>query len=124
MGLDSIWMMPIVDGEEKELPYFEPELTLIVGLLFDNPRSFRGKVYNPLIEFITGVSLYAKEIDNKGVKEIAEFLETYNPEEHLGVLDELLGISGNASINLHHYNDLKRAFRTFGDAGAVLTGWW
>jgi len=115
-------------GESKdnpvELPSFEPELELVTGILFDNPRSFRGKVYNGLIESIANVSLYQEEITNAKVREIAEYLDIWVPEEHLGELDELLGFSENASVNLKHYNDLKRSFRAFADAGASLCGWW
>ena len=125
MGLDSIWMMPEeCKDNPKELPYFDPELNLITGFLFDCPRSFRGKVYNTLVESVTGVDLYQEEIPNTVIKEMAVAFEEYPVMDNLGDLNDLLGFDGNASENLQHFNDLKRMFRAFADAGATLVGWW
>jgi hypothetical protein len=120
MGLDSIWILP---GEDKgndrsdELPYFDPELHLVTGILFDTPRSFRGKTYSELIELITGVSLYQEEITNAKVKQMATALEEHVLKE---ADREFLYLDDKEQ----EYTDLKRMFRAFADAGASLNGWW
>ena len=120
MGLDSIWVMPGEDREHDrtdELPYFDPELHLITGILFDTPRAFRGKTYNEIIERITGISLYQEEIHNEKVNQMAVALEEHvlTPEDK-----EYLYLDDKEQ----EYTDLKRMFRAFADAGALLHGWW
>jgi hypothetical protein len=123
MGLDCFFSPP---DKDTPFPEFEPELDLITGIaesLVDLP-TFRGKTYNDLIEKVTGVSLYQTEIGNMNVRGMAQSLEDWIPEEHLGELDELLGLEGNASVNCQQYNDLKRMFRAHADAGFSILGWW
>ena len=128
MGLDSIWYIPgetSEDGNDK-LPYFDPELKLITGILFDCPRSFRGKKYNDLVVHVANVDLYQEEIPNAKVKEIAEYFDLVDPTipEVLDEIKQHLGYKTTDGEALQQFNDLKRMFRAYADAGAILHGWW
>ena len=115
MGLDSIWKMP---KKGMRHPVFEPPLSLCGGMLSCYGKySFRGKVYNAIIEKVWGCGLYLEEISNYDISKISDALEQ-TPYESLreyypyDVFDE------------SEYNDLKRMFKAYADAGASLLGWW
>lgn len=105
MGLDTFAVMPIPSGyclnkcdrrlicltegyvEKVELDYcihlVKPEwfggINLIGGMMSGNgDNSFRGKVYNDLIEEITGQSLYEEYIPPETVSEMADRLSEIN----------------------------------------------
>lgn len=124
MGLDCFWMKKIVDesGEEiKQRAKIEAEICLAGGLYsgFGND-SFRGKVYNGIVEKASNVSLYQEWIENETVLNIAESLEkfdlsNYNPEDDC---------SYGFDISETEFQDLKKMFRLHADAGHGLYGWW
>lgn len=95
---------------------FKPELNLCGGMFSGHGSgSFRGKVYNPVIEEIADVSLYQDEIPNETVRAIADKLEACPFEEAPG---------NGYGMTAEEYADLKRMFRAYADAGATLKGWW
>ena len=118
MGLDSFWMKKTDNGDFDVLEMsFEPELKVCGGLFSANGNgSFRGKAYADLIETVTGVSLYQDEISNETVREMsARMQEAEIPGDEL----------------LHEWNtmpeeweDIKRMFKAYSEAGAILHGWW
>lgn len=112
MGLDSIWKMP----DEQDHPVFEPNLNLCGGLFSGfGQGSFRGKVYNDFIEYVSGVSLYQEEMENGDVRRIATALATYTPTDA-----DLKAYE----ITFDEVHDLYRMFTEYGDVGATLVGWW
>jgi hypothetical protein len=131
MGLDSIWYMPgekeICEREDHTFeerlalhPTFDPELKLVGGMFSGNGRqSFRGKAYYEFVEQVTGVSLYQDDIDNATIRKMADALEA-----HELTPDESRELSYCDRKGEDEFNDLKRMFRTYADAGAFLHGWW
>lgn len=108
MGLDSFWKC-------KKKIKFDPPLKLIGGMFSGHGEgSFRGKVYDLFIYDISDISLYQSEISNADVVRIADALDKH-------VCDDSCNFDDDAHANL---NDLRRMFRTYADAGAVLIGWW
>lgn len=109
MGLDNFWVLP--DGIEIS---FEPELHLCGGMFSGNGKdSFRGKVYAGLISELTGISIY-KELITEDVIKIAEILE---PIKHEKIADYY-------NIKKKEFNDIKRMFKKYGEAGASLKAWY
>lgn len=115
MGLDSFWVMPgETDEHPVEHPVFVPLLRLCGGMFSEHGRqSFRGKVYSPIIERLTGVSLYQDEIPNGIIQEIADKLDAADSSD-----------MGGYGLDQDEFLDLQRMFRTYADAGATLRGWW
>ena len=115
MGLDCIWIKP---GQDDAFELAEAsELSLCGGMFSGHGNgSFRGKVYNTLIEELTGHSLYS-HLDNDAVKHIATVLEntayTYLPLDWSG-----------AQMPVEEWEDLKTMFRLYADAGAELAAWY
>jgi hypothetical protein len=104
MGLDSFWRHP--DGKEVKDPEFDPPLQLCGGMFSANGQgSFRGKVYNDLIQSETGVSLYQELIPNSTVQKMAAKLALMETEDE-------------------EATDLVRMFLAYGSAGFDLLGWW
>jgi hypothetical protein len=112
MGLDSIWKMP----DEQDHPVFEPNMNLCGGLFSGfGQGSFRGKVYNEFIEYVSGISLYQEEMSNTDVRKVARSLATYDSRSKDLVAFE---------ITPAEIDELTRMFTKYGDAGATLVGWW
>lgn len=62
MGLDNYWRL----GEENAS--VEGEFKICGGMMSGHGNdSFRGKVYSPIVEGLTGVSLYRDEIPNEEI---------------------------------------------------------
>ncbi len=114
MGLDSYWRNPETD--EILLLDFDPPLRLVGGMFSEYGNgSFRGKVYAPLLEAVTGVSLYQQRISNHVIREMADVLDRtpFDPKFQI-----------EYGVSEQEYRDLQRMFRAYADAGAVLDGWW
>ena len=111
MGLDCFWRKPDVNNMEAndELdaqPVFDPPLD--VAGYTPGKGEFRGKAYANYIKHATGVSLYRSEISNKVVCRMADALDRYTPPVGL---DDM-------------HDELRRMFRAYAAAGAVLISWW
>lgn len=118
MGLDSFWKLP----EGAETPVFERDIHLCGGMMSANGvGSFRGKVYNFIIEAVTGVSLYQEEIDNETVMRMAVDLANTT-------FDEATQLAGSSfdyfDVTEAEYKDLIYVFSVYAHAGASLNGWW
>jgi len=115
MGLDNFWELP--DGSEP--PDLNPPLNLCGGMFSGHGGgSFRGKVYNGLIEEITGVSLYQDKIDNDTIIEMALALSEVDPGS------EVIRRHSGWDTAEDEFKDLVRMFMTYAEMGAVLRGWW
>lgn len=122
MGLDSFWEMP-PGGKKAE---FEPPLRLCGGMFSEHGEgSFRGKVYDALVESVTGESLYQEDIDPATVAKMAVALASTEFESLPESLraGESKDNSGYA-VNREEYEDLRRMFSAYAVRGASLRGWW
>jgi hypothetical protein len=82
-------------------------------------ESFRGKVYNAIVEEITDVSLYGdpetNEIPNETVKQMADKLDVF----------DFSTVSTNYySLSEEDYDEFKKMFRLHADAGHFLVSSW
>lgn len=106
MGLDSFWKHPVEGSPEPE---FDPPLSLCGGMFSGHGQgSFRGKVYNGIVEGVTGVSLYQEQIPNSTVREMAAKLAAHYSK---------LSVEGEEA-------DLVRMFLAYAESGHDLLGWW
>lgn len=74
MGLDNF----IILDDEKLYPVLKKKLGslhLVRGMMFGQEHWIRGKIYNELVEAITGESLYQEEISAERVKQMYEKLK-------------------------------------------------
>lgn len=105
MGLDSMWSGSV-----------EGQFNICGGMFSGHGNSsFRGKVYNRLVESITGVSLYQEEIPNETILEMGKKLGEIP-------LSEVLEI--DSEITQQEYLHLTQMFQAHGKSGHVLRGWW
>jgi hypothetical protein len=84
--------------------------------------SFRGKVYDSLVETVTGESLYQEEIPTETVAKMAKSLELMEFDDLPSNLRE--SAEYDYSVSKEEYEDLRRMFSIYANAGAVLKGWW
>jgi hypothetical protein len=123
MGLDSYFKKLCGPGETAPDPDFGPNPpTLVGGLMSGNgfDGSFRGKVYAPLIEEITGISLYTEMLSPIQVRGIANGLR-----EHLTANPDKLVFDENGwKLTRDQVEDLTKVFETFGELRYCLYGWW
>lgn len=113
MGLDSYW----VDAEGKS-GQIEGNFKVCGGMLSGHGNdSFRGKVYDAVVQQVTGVSLYQEEISADTVKVMASRLLDLDGHKQ----DSLAKTYGMA---LDEFVDLIRMFRLHAEAGHSLKGWW
>ena len=137
MGLDSYWLEPEKNDEGEydtmEVKTDEP-IQLCGGMMSGSGSgSFRGKVYDDIVDGITGVSLYREMTDNETVRKMADALEAADYDTYYGLdkpeksnpLDDITDVYAGANqISREEFADLQRMFRLYGDAGANLHGWW
>ena len=113
MGLDSYWSKDFAEIKVDDIN-FDPPLNLVGGMMSGHGQgSFRGKVYDALIETITGHSLYAEFITPEKIKEMASKLESFKGT-----------ISPEFQVEPKEYQDLVRMFKAYADTDHGLLGWW
>jgi hypothetical protein len=111
MGLDSFWR-----SNDGSSPVIEKDYPVCGGIFSGNGNdSFRGKVYNSLVEDLTGVSLYQEEIPVDVVKDMARKLKetSYNPV-----------IERDYDIGKDEYEGLVNMFVDHAESNHHLVGWW
>lgn len=100
----------------------------LIGGLFsggEGASSFRGKVYNDLIEDVTGVSLYQHIIEAEVVAQMADALAAYASTPHEDS-DEDSDDDGYGR-GYEYSEDLESLVRFFAvckENGYSLSGWW
>lgn len=116
MGLDSYF------SETKDYKAIEsPNYKICGGLCSGQGLSFRGKVYNDLIQDATGESLYQEWIPPKTVKCMAISLKGY--------IAALKSFSGERTytdweLTLESIEELNRMFQDAASLNLGLIGWW
>ena len=111
MGLDCFWK-----NKEGQTAKIDREFNVCGGMFSDNgTTSFRGKVYNDLIEQASGISLYQESIDSETCRKISECLDNFNLSDY------------NAAwwpVEPDEFENLKEMFRLHTSLGHNLIGWW
>jgi len=121
MGLDSFWELP--SGSKKA--NFNPPLRLCGGIFSGSGEgSFRGKVYDSIVETVTGESLYQEEINPSTVAKMASALQSTEFESIPLSLRSPEGDGFGDGVTAHEYDDLRRMFSSYAELGASLKGWW
>lgn len=111
MGLDCLWR-----NNENKTASVDKEFKVCGGMCSDNgTTSFRGKVYNDLIEQASKISLYQEKIDNDTCRKILECLENFNIKNYK---------ESCWRITNHEFEELKAMFKAHVEKGHHLVGWW
>ena len=137
MGLDSFWLEPEKNdkGEYDTMEVETDEPIQLCGGMMSGSGcgSFRGKVYDDIVDGVTGESLYQEMINNETVRAMADALEAADYDTYYGLdkpktgepLDNIQDVfAGSNQISREEFADLQRMFRLYADAGANLHGWW
>ena len=111
MGLDCYWV-----GENDSKASVPGKFKICGGMFSGHGNdSFRGKVYNDVVESETGVSLYQEEIDSETIKKMAETLGNIKWNSQFGF---------KYNIDSDEFTDLVRMFKAHADEGHKIRGWW
>lgn len=120
MGLDSYFRFYAAPGETA--PTANIQVSLCGGMMSgaDNGSSFRGKVYDDIVSVASdgAYTLYEEEQGPTTVSAIGEALQAYldaNPD-----VQEF----GDYQRPRKEVEDLALAFKTYGNLGFGLMGWW
>jgi|LakMenEpi03Aug12_release.lakeMendotaPanAssembly.Ray.scaffolds.fasta_scaffold40080_9 hypothetical protein len=127
MGLD-IFAMKFAPAPAEDFK----DINLCGGVFSTGDSSFRGKVYNSFIEWVTGdeQTLYKESIDFDSVKEIRNqlalfFVENKDADKAQDLLDE---IHNNGQIDypikVDEVRNLLKFFDVCVEKGYTLHGWW
>jgi hypothetical protein len=110
MGLDSFWM----NGEKEAT--IEGKFDVCGGLISGHGNSsFRGKVYNNVVEAVTGITLYQEEIDPETIEKMATQLSNQKWTPFFGF---------DHDIGKEEWHDFVQMFKIHAEAGHKLCGWW
>ena len=118
MGLDS-YAMVVRSLNAAENAEFE-KVKLCGGMFSGEGGSFRGKVYNRIIEELTGESLYQEFISPPTVLKMYEELR----DNHRDLVND--GIDGDMTEeeSTKDADSLIEFFRICAERGYALHGWW
>lgn len=112
MGLDSHWV-----NENRESVSIPGDFKVCGGLLSGHGNeSFRGKVYDSVVQAASGVSLYQEYIDPATVRLIADKLAMFSFEAAKS--------KSTYDITPEEYADLQRMFKIHAETGHALMGDW
>lgn len=119
MGLDSYFRIKTPNNYEETT--FSDDIELCGGIMStgSSDGSFRGKVYNDLVEAATGVSLYQDEIDHITVNRMSDDLQEFD-----FLTWDTQGYN-KWDIQLFEWISLKKLFKEAAEKNdCVLIGWW
>lgn len=86
--------------------------------------SFRGKVYDSYVTFVTGETLHQQEIPAKTVEKMASMLESFYVK--CSADRQLFRATSNRSngISLDEMKALAQWFKVVSEHKGIVTGWW
>jgi len=121
MGLDTFFRFMTAPGETA--PKLDLTVKHLCGGMFSGDNdgsSFRGKVYDDIVQEATGggYTLYEEITSPEIVRNIAEALATYlskNPDQ-----TEF----GEYERPREEIVELQKVFDAYGNASAIMVGWW
>jgi hypothetical protein len=108
-------------SEEDIKAFEEANIELCGGVLTGAPSTFRGKIYDPLIRQLTGISLYQAWIPPEKVREISQALDRCNVE---GVAQQLQGRGLGHRWSAAEIVELRKFFKVCEERNLGLVGWW
>lgn len=118
MGLDSFFKI-----KKYSTPEWKKLNVKLCGGLFSGEGadySFRGKVYNDLVQQVTGISLYSFEISNSDLIEMSNKLQETKYDIKWGAINKY-----PYDITKQEYADIKKIFKIAAETeNCVLVGWW
>ena len=134
MGLDTYAYNPKGEIDKEKFSH----ITHLVGGMFsgNGEGSFRGKVYDRLVEEVTGESLYQAEIEPEVVKEMYRELKHYKPKRYVEMEEEVFDANKRKmikrkviaddeyGIKKKELKDLIEFFRVCAENKYGLRGWW
>jgi len=126
MGLDNFASQvpdDLVLSEEDEKAFEEAGIELCGGIISGGGSSFRGKVYDTLIEKVTNISLYSKWLCPETVKLISQRLSKYTPEELFTIRKNMHLLRGSTGTAKEMAN-LQKFFQVCAERGLGIIGWW
>jgi hypothetical protein len=126
MGLDCYWNKP---NEKKSAPLdFEPPLCFEDHhdwqIRRDGWAMFRGKVFDTVVQQITGQTLYVEWMPPSTVQGVARKLEEYVAAPWKLPPSEDMDPTGWEFWTIQEIAEIARMFRAYGDAGYGLFGSW
>ena len=111
MGLDCFWK-----NAEGQTAKVDREFDICGGMLSDHgSTSFRGKVYNDLVEQASEISLYQETIDNATCLKISNCLDNFDFRHYRHAW---------YPIDRTEFEEFKEMFRIHSQLGHSLHGWW
>jgi hypothetical protein len=124
MGLDTFASrsQDEVELSKEDMKAFEEaNVELCGGILSGASSTFRGKIYDPVIWHLTGISLYRAWIPYGEVQEISQALERCDAER---VARQLQGQGSRHRWSVAEIMELRKFFRVCRERGLGLLGWW
>ena len=126
MGLDTYASRTPGDVEltAEDTAAFEAAAPQLCGGMYSGGEaSFRGKIYDGLILEATGESLYQEWITPEAVKQLAEKLGEYAPQQ-LAAISESIEVSEDRMLSAGECVELQKFLRVCAEQGLGLVGWW
>lgn len=114
------------DGKDREVinnDLYKDAMNLCGGMLSGGGASFRGKVYDEIVEQVTGESLYQERIGTKTVQEMANSLRLY-ADGLEGADDEVANTDTNYEVTNGEIRSLAVWFEVTAEHGLEVVGWW
>lgn len=98
---------------------------LCSGICSGCQNSFRGKIYNDYVEYVTGQTLYCTVIPEQKVSEMADkltkFVKTFIRDEENNAFEQTHAIYG---VGLDEAEMLAEWFTVVAKNNGVVLGWW
>ena len=114
------------DGKDRQVinnALYAEAKDLCGGMLSGGGASFRGKVYDEVVEMVTEQSLYQERIENETVQVMAMKLKEYADALDDKKKDkEIPGL--NYEITVGEVKSLATWFEVTADNGMDVVGWW
>lgn len=101
--------------------FAKAEVELAGGMYSGGLGSFRGKLYEDLVEHITGVSLYERWIPQETVRAMAEALGRCDPDQAIA---EYEATAPPYERTVFELLQLRAFFRVCAKRKLGLVGWW
>jgi len=127
MGLDTYASRTPDDTsltDEDKAAFEASGIDLCGGIWSDGQASIRGKVYDPLVLEVSGLSLYQEWVEPDDVGAIAAALGAHTPEVLARMWDELDWRAPEGGHSSAETADLQAFFHLCASRGLGLIGWW
>lgn len=113
---DRVHCYFVLPRGKAQVPFTPPLSLEKPGFTDYGPGSFRGEVYEDIINVVSGVTLYKSKLPAAVVKKIAsDFTVT---------TFKRMCEASSARISREEFDDIKRLFKVMAEANAELHSWW